>query len=372
MLLSLRQIDSVDALRAVAPGWDDLWQRSDQSSALFRAEMVAQWLAQFARQTPPQILTVQRDGVLLAALPLCPRRAGRLLPVADLTMNDWSPNGDLLLDPHSDTEAVLSLLLEGLAQTPWPLAWFDCVPFDNPPWQALVAVARQSGWQCLIRPRYRIGQVDLSAGLEACVHRWSKNHRRNLRRDRRRLDEDGPTRLVLHRQLAPGDVEAPLRRAFEIEDSGWKGRGASSVLRTPGLFDFFLRQARQLVRWGSLSLAFLEHSGRPIAFEYGWIAKQVYYSYKIGYDENFRTYAPGHLVRMELLEALAAEGVRLVDFAGPMNRALAAWSLDDYPVGRLILAPPRRASLALLATLRAAARAKSLARRRGTVDRDGP
>jgi hypothetical protein len=301
---------------------------------------------------------------MLAALPLCARRVGRVLSVGDVTLNYWSPNGDLLVDPQADVARVLAVLLDGLGRLPWPLLWFDCVPFDWPHWQALLVGAERAGWRQMVRPRYRVGQVDMGSGFDAYSAGWSKSHRRNLRRDMRRLEETGDTRLVLHRTLQPDEVEEPLRRALAIEDSGWKGREASSVLRSPEIFAFFLRQARQLAAWGDLSLALLEHAGQAIACEYGWVSKRVYYSYKIGYDETYRRYAPGHLVRWRLLEALATEGVERVDFCGPMTSALSAWSNVSYPVGRVILAPPWLTSRALLAALRVLAWSRRTLRRR--------
>jgi CelD/BcsL family acetyltransferase involved in cellulose biosynthesis len=186
---------------------------------------------------------------------------------------------------------------------------------------------------------------------------WSKNHRRNLRKDERRLEGLGPLRLVVHQDFGADSPAELFRRAFEIEDRSWKGTAGCAVLRTPGMFEFFLRQARQLAAWGSLRLAFLEHQGCPIAFEYGWLAKGVYYSYKVGYEPSFASYGPGHLLRLRLLRALAAEpGVKLVDFHGPLTEALACWATRSYTIGRMILAPPRRGSRLLLAGLTAARR----------------
>jgi CelD/BcsL family acetyltransferase involved in cellulose biosynthesis len=348
----LREFASAAELHHCAPAWDDLWQRSDHTSALFRAAMVTQWLEQFGPHQRSRILVVEDQGQMVAGVPLCQRRAARVLPVADVTLNYWSPNGDLLVDPQADVAAAMRVLLEGLERAPWPLLWFDCVPFEWPNWQALVTAAEQAGWTRLVRPRYCVGQVNLATGFDACETCWSKNHRRNLRRDMRRLEERGPVRLALHRHSTPAEVEPLLRRAFEIEDRGWKGREGTSVLHAPAIFQFFVRQGQQLAEWDSLCLAFLEVDEQPIAFEYGWISKNVYYSYKIGYDEDFSRFAPGHLVRSSLLKSLAAEGVRLVDFCGPMTPALAAWSTQSYPVGRLILAPPRTMNRALLETLR--------------------
>jgi CelD/BcsL family acetyltransferase involved in cellulose biosynthesis len=347
----------LDQVRAAAPAWDRLWQRSDLSSSLFRAEMTAQWLEQFAAGARIQVVAVARDGEFLAVLPLAARRVRRFLSAGDLPINCWSPNGELLLDGGPQQGEVLETMLGGLRGMPWPLLWLDTIPYLEPRWQAFLAAAQRCGFRAQVRPRYRIGQVELDADgvrYDAC---WSKNHRRNLRKDERRLESLGPLRLVVHRDF---DSELPaelLGRAFAIEDHSWKGTAGCAVLRTPGLFEFFLRQARQLAAWGVLRLAFLEHQGRPIAFEYGWLAKGVYYSYKVGYEPSFASYGPGHLLRLHLLRALAAEpGVKLVDFHGPLTEALACWATRSYTIGRVILAPPRPASRLLLAGLTAARR----------------
>jgi len=353
--LELVQLQSPHQVRAAAGAWDRLWQRSSLSSSLFRAEMTAQWLEQFAAAARIHVLAVARDGEFLAVLPLAGRRVHRFLPVGDLPIDCWSPSGELLLDDGPEQADVLDVLMGGLCGTPWPLLWLDTIPYLEPRWQAFLAAALRRGLPTQVRPRYRIGQVELDVGAAGYEARWSKNHRRNLRKDERRLQGLGPLRLVVHRQFS-GELPAELlRRGLEIEDRSWKGAEGCSVLRTPGMFEFFLRQARQLAAWGALRLAFLEHGGRPIAFEYGWLAKGVYYSYKVGYDPEFAAYGPAHLLRLYLLRSLAEEqGVRLVDCHGPLTEALACWATRSYVIGRVIVAPPRIGSRLLLAAVTAA------------------
>ena len=78
-----------------------------------------------------------------------------------------------------------------------------------------------------------------------------------------------------------------MRRAFEIEDRGWKATQGTSVLRSPRVFEYFCRQARQLAQWDQLELTFLKLAGQPIAFEFGNRSKRTYFSPKVGFDENF-------------------------------------------------------------------------------------
>jgi len=352
--LEISHLDCIEQVRQAAPAWDRLWDRSEVGSPLFRAEMVAQWLEQFAPESRFRGLLVSRGGRLMAALPLVGRRVRGVLPAGDLTINGWSPNGELLLDPGDDQAEVLDLLVQGVRDAGWPLVWLQTVPLESPRWDMFLAALRRGPFAGQVSWRYAIGQVDLEGGWSRCTAGWSKNHQRNLRKDLRRLGAQGPLEFSFHRQFAPSQVDEMVARAFELEDRSWKGTAGCSVVRTPGMLDFFLRQARQLAAWGCLRLAFLHFRGRPIAFEYGWEGKGVYYSYKVGYEPAYASYGPGHLLRYHLVRELCGDPqVRRIDFHGPMTEALAAWATDSYRIGRLIVAPRRIPGRLLLAGLSA-------------------
>jgi CelD/BcsL family acetyltransferase involved in cellulose biosynthesis len=106
-------------------------------------------------------------------------------------------------------------------------------------------------------------------------------------------------------------------------------------------------------------LVFLEHCGRPIAFELGHVAKGVYFSTKVGYDPAYADYTPGQLLRLLWLRRLHAEGtVRTVDFWGPLVDATAKWSNQSYRAGRMTIAMPGFAGRGLFALYGLARRAK--------------
>src|SRR6185437_4451802 len=168
--------------------------------------------------------------------------------------------------------------------------------------------------------------------------RWSKGHRRKMKIAGRKAKAAGGVQLRWHDRLQPDQVAPLVRAAFELEHRGWKGAAGGSVLSQPGMLEYYCEQGRRLAAAGCLELAFLEHRGMPIAFEYGLAAKGVYYSYKVGYDERFAELTPGQLLRYELLERFHGDpNRRLVDFAGPLSEATAKWSTRVEPVGRLVI-----------------------------------
>lgn len=359
--LQLKTLTSIDEIRAAADAWDRLWQQSDVSLPTARAELTAQWLEHFAPRATLRVLTVEQDGELLALLPLAAWRYRRILNVGGLTGNVWSFNGELLVDSAAghgsvDQTAVFELLARAVAGAPWPLVWFDMIPIETPRWQKLLAAIQQQGCMTDVHARYQIGLANLNGDFTRFEAERSKNLRRELGKGMRRLEREGPVEVKIHAPRAPDEVETLLRRAFDVERQSWKEESGGTVLDVPGMFAFFLRQARQLAAWGYLRLAFLEHRGQPIAFELGWTAKGVYHSMKVGYLSSYRRFGAGHLLRRELLRALAEEcpGL-LVDFQGPTTDAIRQWSTSSYPIARLIIAPRSLTGRALLATYKSIA-----------------
>ena len=266
-------LNSVADLRANAAAWDDLWWRSDVALPIVRAELVAQWVEQFRPQNGFHALAIEDDGQWIAALPLVGRRVGGLIPAGGLTCNPWSPCGDLLLDPAADADAALDLLLASAGQLPWQLLWLNETLPETSRWQKLLQACDRAGALHTYHERFRVGRIEIGGDWELFVKRMSKGHRQNMNRCVRRLGCEGDLQLQRFPQLDMQQVEPLLQTMFEIEDGSWKGGAGTSVLRTRGMFPFFVRQAEQLAACGQLELAALQLDGQTLAFLYGFRAR---------------------------------------------------------------------------------------------------
>lgn len=337
--LRVVEIESVSALREAAPAWDDLWQRSEITSPLLRAEMVAQWVEHFAPRSGFHALAVEEGGRYLAALPLvrcfhCPG-----FTVGGTTTNAWSPNGDLLLDRHVDAAAPLNALVAALRSSPWQFLWFTNVPLRRTRWVAFRAAMDRAAMRFEAREQTPVGMIELGEDWDAFERTLSGNRRRNMRRCIRRVNERAAMAVDVLTDLPTAEVRPRLHAAFEIEDLSWKGEAGSSVLRSAGLFDFYARQAEQLAAWRQLELAFLRCGDRPVSFVYGYVSKGVSHWHKIGYAPEFASCTPGQLLQWELLQRYHGSlPRRAVDTLGPLTQAIAGWRPQPYPVGRLTVA----------------------------------
>ncbi len=335
-------VTSIDDLLDAAPVWDDLWWRSEVTIPTYRAALIAQWARQFAPGADFHALVVEHQGQWVAALPLVRRRWGRIVDAGVLPVNQWSSRGELLLDPAAEVDTVLDALVAAIAELPWQLLWLDEVTLNAPGFMALRRAVGRAGMAAEGHRRFQVGRIEIGHHWQVYKQRWSRKHRQQMSRHLRRLQRKGGASFKMYRQLAPQQVEAWMRRGFEVEDRSWKGRAGTSVLRWPGMFDFFVRQAEQLAEWGQLTLSFLEADGRGIAFGYGICAKGVYHSCKGGYDPRYARYSPGQLLRCQMLEALHAEpDCGAIDFLGEMTDAHQKWKPTTYDVGRFTIAPGR-------------------------------
>lgn len=358
--LHVETLTSAGEVRQLAAAWDRLWQRSGVTLPTVRAELVAQWIEHFAPHRPLCAVVVHRGDELVAALPLVERRVAGVFRAGDLTSNFWSPNGELLVDPAACTSEVLDALVCSLGRLPWRWLWLDLVPATSGAWPAFASALAAAGMPHVAAERYRIGQVATQGDFAAYEGSRSKNLRRSLHRDLKRLQRTGAVTLRWQRVFAPHEVEPALHAALAIEQRSWKAARGQPVLEQPHLFDFYLGQCRQLAAWGQLRIATLEHAGHPIAFELGWLGKGVYHSFKAGFDEAFRCAGPGQLLRWMLVEqCFREEEIAWVDFQGPLTEALAAWSTRTYPLCRLVVATRGMRGRALVAAYSTARRIRA-------------
>ena len=307
-----------------------------------QAALLEQWLIQFGNAESFAAVVVESEGSFVAALPMLRSRMRGMLSVATMSSNPWTPSSDLLVDGTADDEAF-DALAGGLIDGPWSLLWLDFAIIDSQRWQKLIDACQRQGYAVNVHPHFLLPKIDIAGTWEEYRGRWSRNHRQNLSRTRRNLENDhGAVSLRLLQPQDGQQIAELLAQGFAIEDRSWKGAAGSSVLRTTGMLNHFTAQARLLAQRGQLEIAFLDVADRPIAFLYGWHAKGVFHAFKTGYDEGFASYSPGQLIIHDVLQSYFRTGShRAFDCVGPVSPATARWQTSNYQAGRIVIAPQR-------------------------------
>ncbi|MFZ5829509.1 MAG: GNAT family N-acetyltransferase [Planctomycetota bacterium] len=330
---------SLDQLQEHAAAWDDLWWRSDVALPTARAELTMQWIEHFAPGARLHLLVAEHGGEWLAALPLVEERLRGVLPAASLPGNAWSPCGELLVDPSMEPERAVAALVEAARSLRRAWLWLPEVPLAATRWQQWQAACGTLEAPLVTRERFLVPRIEIGDDWQAFLAGLSRSHRQRMAKAMRRFEQEGPVTFEARSDLEVHEVEPWLQEGFEVEDRSWKGKAGSSVLGAPRMFQFFLRQAEQLARFGQLEVAMLRLQERPVAFLYGYRAKGVYYAFKIGYDPQFAAHSPGQLLLYQLFERLHRDPeCHAVDCMGPLSETINRWRPASYVVGRVIVA----------------------------------
>ncbi len=311
-----------------AYAWDQLWESSSTSLPTLRRDCLAAFVNRFcdnsSRFTP---LTVDRDGKLVAALPLVATKFKGLRSF-QLPHNPWMTCGDLLVNSAVATPDTFDELAGQIRSLPALLLSLEWVK-ETDDWRHLIASLKTRNCRVLRSAQLQVGAVNVDQDWESYWRTLSKNHRKGIKKNLRKLEKIGPIQFHRLSNLSPKDLLTELNSAFAIEHAGWKGKQNSSVLSVPGTFEFYLEVARSLCGANAFELQFLTVDGKKIAFEYGYVAQKTYYSHKVGYAPQYAGIGPGQLLMyLQLQSFFESAEINRVDTMGILSRATARWCND--------------------------------------------
>lgn len=339
-----------------ASKWNDLWQRADGGRPSQRAEGVSLWLETFAPEAKCVTILVEWDDRYVAALPLIEDSvAGQT--AYRLPTNCTISSGDLLVDAEEDLSAVIRLLAQQLRSLTGSFAILEDIDTGSEHWKRLLSQLASDGSAMHVSPGYEVGLIDILHDFDNYQKSWSRNHRSAVKRTRKKLEAEGKVEVVRMRDPSDEELAETLEKCFQIEDSGWKGDNGTSILKTPGLREYCLREARMMRDLGMLDLWLLELDGNIIAFEYCHFAKGTCFSHKISFDPAFERFSPGRLLRGYQLEQYHQDPeARRLDTLGIHCEAKAKWTTRTYRSGRCIAAIGGPLSNLMLRSLKAGKR----------------
>ena len=331
-------LDDPDQVPQHAIAWNDLWWRSDTPWPLARAEVLPLWLEHFAPEAALRVVIVRRrSGAWAACLPLISGRVGRWFPVGRLPGNAWAGAGDLLLDPVAVKEPEFwQALREALAHLPWRVLWLEDLPVESPRWQWWQRQIPQEKLACDACQHVPVGITELEGDWDHFLRTRSRNFRKSLRRCRQSLARLGEVELLTHLD-SPCSAQELMEMVKEVERRSWKFQAGTALVQHPHVEAFFDRWTQLLDQSSHLAVFVLRVGQRPVAYEWGYVAKGTYFSHKCSFDQQLGEHSPGHVLCAMVLQRLFDQpGVHRVDYLGPMTEAIRRWSTGHYWSGRVV------------------------------------
>ena len=193
------------------------------------------------------------------------------------------------------------------------LALWERMHAEGPVAQALVDWSRQTGSRRVVTQGYSRAVCEPQPDTDADAyieHAISKKQRRELARQRRRLEEIGT--VTTHRPLTADEAAAFAETFLTLEAAGWKGSSETAIAADSAHADYFRRLIAEAHERGQLDASELRLDERPIAVKLsfesaGQPSRRIGFACKIGYDETLAKFSPGVLLELETIHRMHAD-----------------------------------------------------------------
>jgi CelD/BcsL family acetyltransferase involved in cellulose biosynthesis len=287
----------------------DPWNRLATENLFLAWEWLDCWWQAFGDGAKMRVGVGWDGPELCAGMPLG-LQGGHLRAMADEQSDLFRPVCRSIED--------LGPLLEAVASGPWSRISLPGVPAQGGGTEGLVAALGARGWLVHSLFRESCPVVDTRGDFEDYSRHLSGNARRQVGKARRRLEREGKVELRVVQPVE--ELEPVLAESFALEARGWKGRSKSAILSSGGMARFWRSLFGRYQRLGGLRFSELRLDGELVAFCLGVVHHRRLFAMKTSYDERYAYFAPGHVLRLAMVERCFEEEIEAQELLGPMLR----------------------------------------------------
>ena len=138
-----------------------------------------------------------------------------------------------------------------------------------------------------------------------------RGHRYKLRKCIRKFEEEFPCDNMFIKYSAVNDVEDFIKKAADISSKTYQSALGVGVVNDEKTKSLLKEAAIQGWFQGNILMA----DSKPCAFLLGLVYKNVFYGVCTGYDPAFRSYWPGTIIFLKVVESLCADpSIEMIDF----------------------------------------------------------
>jgi hypothetical protein len=251
------------------------------------------------------------------------RSRAPLPPVMTGWTHAYGPLGIPLIDRDA-AEPTIAALFDALTPESGagPLLLLPMVPQDGAFAAALErVVAGRRGKHVALGRHMRALLAPGGPGDKYLEQAVSGRHRKEWRRQRRRLQQRGPLSVVTSREAS--DVAAAMAEFYALEARGWKGEKGTAIAKLPDIRRFADEATARLAHQGMVRIDRLLLGDRAVAATVTLFGGDTAWFWKIAYDETFARASPGVQLTLDLTTSLLADPtVRQADSCAVANHPM--------------------------------------------------
>ncbi len=323
-------IQDLKALAAIEPAWKGLYERATEASPFQHPSWLLPWW-EVCGSGRLLCVALWDQGNLIGLVPAFLHLWKGRRQVTFLG-NGVSDRLGFLAESHH-RGILISRFFEFLASAKedWDLCNLEELPSDFRLCSSCITGLRFS-----LEPQDSSSSFTLPPTPEEMGQALPHGLRRNLRRYRQKLDEQGKTELETVE--SEESFKAALDALFKLHAMRWKGRHETGMFYGP-LEIFHRNAAIRMWNSGKARCFVLSFEKRKVAVLYGFLDKARFWSYQTGFDPDLSRFSPGSLI----LEHAVSEAVRNraheFDFLRGDEEYKKAWGARFQTTQRLLVWP---------------------------------
>jgi CelD/BcsL family acetyltransferase involved in cellulose biosynthesis len=319
--MTLRIIDSIDALKPLADAWNRLADATQ--SPLLRHEWFTACAAAFCPPGRLYVMVLDDDEGIAAVAPLVsnPSHGIRRLEVLG-TAALGELSGFLYRD-----EASLTALVNAIHATGKPL-FLQCLIADSPEAKALERL-QPSAFRYGTSVTYASPWIPVNTTWEKFLPTISSSWRSSFRRSQRKAEESGPVQFdFVH--ATPDNADGLFAEMFRIEAASWKARTGSAVESDQQLNVFFREYVKATAALGKLIVAFMKVGDTNVASQLLVNHGGRLWVLKVGYDEAYSRSSPGILLMHRVVQYAFDNGYEAFELLGANEPWVGIWKPEIH------------------------------------------
>jgi hypothetical protein len=307
------ELKRLDALAGLAGDLRELASRALVPNVFYEPAFISAAAPVFGRDAMAGLVwgrTGRRQ--LIGFFPITVERFRYGVPMSVLVgwTHAYGPLGTPLIDRDAG-DAALAAWLDHIATDPKlpKLLLMPYLPAEGAIAHAFdTALARRNGRSESFAPHQRAllePHGDRAGYLDRAI---ARKKRKDLRRQRKRLAEDGV--LSSRVTLDPAAMPAALADFLTLEAAGWKGRAGTAAQGDDAVCRFLNEAVGALAVEGKAQVMQLALDGRAIAALVTLRSGDTAWCWKIAYDESLSRASPGVQLLLDATESMLADTSR--------------------------------------------------------------
>ena len=318
-MFTIREINQVAELSALRADWQGLLIQTPGHSFFQSLEWLETSWNHYPLPQKLRVIVVERGGEPLGIVPFCvraeARKVGRVR-VLTYPLNDW---GTFYGPIGAEPDLAFRAAMKHIAAMPrdWDFIDLRWVDESAPEFMAVGEGMREAGFDFVTRPRMEVRVCRMGDGWDAYLESRSRNWRREMRRNIELLEKQGgevkllryrPVASSLDQRAGSGSARSSSHDEFfdvcvEIAQRSWQAEaGPAGTLSSPGVRDLLRQLHRQAGDLGMLDTNILMVGGRPVAFNYNYLADGRTYGLRCGFDGTAGLENCGKILLYKMLE----------------------------------------------------------------------